>query len=148
MLSAQTHDARARGSVAGPGTIRLKIGRTSNVHRRLNEWSKQCSHDLTLIRYYPYISSSTSPSPARTPRSDMSHGHGRRVSHVRRVERLIHIELAEQRVKGQGPCIECGKEHREWFEFEATKDALRLVDECVRRWVTWGERTNDDCTYE
>lgn len=141
LRAAQAHDGQTRGSVSGPGTIRLKIGRTSNVHRRLNEWSKQCSHDLTLIRYYPYTSSSPSPSPARTPHSDTSHhGHGRRVPHVHRVERLIHIELADQRVKDQGPCPECGREHREWFEFAATKDALRLVDECVRRWVSWGER--------
>ena len=53
------------------------------------------------------------------------------------VERLIHIELADLRVRGLGPCAECGKEHREWFEIEACKDALRRVDQCVRRWVVW-----------
>lgn len=141
LRAAQAHDVRTRGSISGPGTIRLKIGRTSNVHRRLNEWSKQCSHDLTLIRYYPHVSSSPSPSPACTPGSDTSrNGPGRRVPHAHRVERLVHIELADRRVKGQGPCQECGREHREWFEFVATKDALHLVDECVRRWVSWGER--------
>jgi hypothetical protein len=140
LRAAKGVDPRSRGSGSQPGTIRLKIGRTSNVHRRLNEWSKQCSHNLTLVRYYPYTASSPSPSPARTPGSNASHEHGRRAPHVHRVERLIHIELADQRVKGQGPCTECGKGHREWFEFEATKEALRLVDECVRRWVSWGER--------
>ncbi|CRG87232.1 hypothetical protein PISL3812_04249 [Talaromyces islandicus] len=140
LRAAKGVDPRSKGSGNGPGTIRLKIGRTTNVHRRLNEWSKQCSHDLTLVRYYPYTASSPSPSPARTPSSSASREHGRRVPHVHRVERLIHIELADQRVKGQGPCPECGKGHREWFEFEATKEALRLVDECVRRWVSWGEQ--------
>lgn len=140
LRAAKGVDPRSRGSGNRPGTIRLKIGRTSNVHRRLNQWSKQCSHDLTLVRYYPYTASSPSPSPARTPGSSVSRENGRRVPHVHRVERLIHIELADQRVKGQGPCPECGKGHREWFEFEATKEALRLVDECVRRWVSWGER--------
>ena len=134
------------------GTIRLKIGRTSNVHRRLNEWTRQCSYDLTLIRYYPYTpSSSASSSPARTPQSrkhgqeyhnSISNSHllpGRKVPHVHRVERLIHIELADLRVRDLGRCSECGKEHREWFEVAAAKEALRNVDECVRRWVQWGE---------
>ncbi|KAH8702364.1 meiotically up-regulated gene 113-domain-containing protein [Talaromyces proteolyticus] len=140
LRAAQSVNPRWRGSNSQPGTIRLKIGRTSNVHRRLNEWSKQCSHDLTLIRYYPHAVSSSSPSPAGTPGSSHSAEHGRRVPHVHRIERLIHIELADQRVRGQGRCTECGKEHREWFEFEATKDALGLVDECVRRWVSWGHQ--------
>ncbi|OKL63930.1 hypothetical protein UA08_00283 [Talaromyces atroroseus] len=140
LRAAQTIDPRSKGSAGHPGTIRLKIGRTSNVHRRLNEWSKQCSHNLTLIRYYPYTASSPSPSPARRPGSETSQGHGRRVPHVHRVERLIHIELADQRVKGEGPCPHCGKEHREWFELDATKEALRRVNDCVRRWVSWGEQ--------
>ncbi|RAO71738.1 uncharacterized protein BHQ10_007750 [Talaromyces amestolkiae] len=142
LRAAQAIDPRSKGTAGQPGTIRLKIGRTSNVHRRLNEWSKQCSHNLTLIRYYPYTNSSPSPSPspARNPDSGQSQGHGRRVPHVHRVERLIHIELADQRVKGEGPCAQCNKEHREWFEFSATKDALKIVDDCVRRWITWGEQ--------
>ncbi|KAJ5176736.1 uncharacterized protein N7482_002613 [Penicillium canariense] len=135
-----------------PGTIRLKIGRTSNVHRRLSEWTRQCSHDLTLIRYYPYTPSSASSSPARRSaprqRADSSGRNttpaaslvaGRKVPHVHRVERLIHLELADLRVRDLGRCNECGKEHREWFEVEAAKEALRRVDECVRRWVSWGE---------
>jgi hypothetical protein len=35
--------------------------------------------------------------------------------HVHRVERLIHLELAAQRVRDLGQCPECGKEHREWL---------------------------------
>lgn len=140
LRAAQSIDPRSKGPAGQPGTIRLKIGRTSNVHRRLNEWSKQCSHNLTLIRYYPYTNSSPSPSPARRPDSGHCQGHGRRVPHVHRVERLIHIELADQRIKGEGPCAQCNKEHREWFEFNATKDALKIVDDCVRRWVAWGEQ--------
>jgi len=131
-----------------PGTIRLKIGRTSNVHRRMNEWTRQCSYDLTLIRYYPYTSPSVSASssPARMPPAGKKKHSamdalvpGRKVPHVHRVERLIHIELASLRVRDLGRCGECGKEHREWFEVEAEKEALRRVDECVRRWVAWGE---------
>ncbi|KAJ5754686.1 hypothetical protein N7533_004229 [Penicillium manginii] len=126
-----------------PGTLRLKIGRANNVHRRLVEWTRQCSHDLTLIRYYPYTpSSSTSSSPARVPPSRTPAAAlvpGGKVPHVHRVERLIHLELANLRVRDLGQCTECGKEHREWFEVEAQKDALRKVDECIRRWISWGE---------
>ncbi|KAJ5759816.1 hypothetical protein N7520_006972 [Penicillium odoratum] len=136
-----------------PGTLRLKIGRTSNVHRRMNEWTRQCSYDLTLIRYYPYTpSSSASSSPARVPApkqasrsndssasSDVTLVQGRKVPHVHRVERLIHLELADIRMRDLGRCSECGKEHREWFEVEAAKEALRKVDECIRRWISWAE---------
>jgi hypothetical protein len=133
-----------------PGTVRLKIGRTNNVHRRMNEWTNQCDYDLTLIRYYPYTSSSSaSSSPARTPpaANKRSNSHsaidalvpGRKVQHVHRVERLIHLELGELRLRDLGKCGVCGKEHREWFEVEAAKESLRKVDECVRRWVAWGE---------
>ncbi|KAL4981146.1 meiotically up-regulated gene 113-domain-containing protein [Aspergillus desertorum] len=118
-------------SVNSPGTVRLKIGRTSNVTRRLNEWSKQCSNHLTLIRYYPYTS------------SFQRHGQngglepGKKVPNVHRVERLIHLELADMRIRDLGPCPECGKEHREWFEVAAERVALKRVDECIRRWVRW-----------
>lgn len=50
---------------------------------------------------------------------------------------MIHIELAEKRVK-KG-CEACGKEHREWFEVEASREGIKGVDEVVRRWVWWGE---------
>lgn len=113
-------------------TIRLKIGRTSNVNRRLTEWSRQCSHDLTLIRYYPY-----SPGrPEGLPPADFQEG---KVPHVHRVERLTHLELGDLRLRDLGKCEECGKEHREWFEVPADKAELTRVDECIRRWVKWAE---------
>ncbi|MCJ1361378.1 hypothetical protein MMC16_000477 [Acarospora aff. strigata] len=128
------------------GTILLKIGRASNVHRRLNQWSRQCGHDLSLIRYYPYIPTSSplplfsshNPHPnvtqqPLTPPLTPPH----KVQHAHRVERLIHIELADKRVKRK--CGVCGKEHREWFEVEGTREGVRGVDEVVGRWVRWGE---------
>jgi hypothetical protein len=56
------------------------------------------------------------------------------------VERLIHIELNGKRAQGSGKCTVCGREHREWFEVDASKDGVKAVDEVVRRWVDWGER--------
>lgn len=153
-------NSKARGKT----TILLKIGRANNVTRRMNEWQRQCGYALTLVRWYPYVSSSAAPSPApsspaRTPNrqdplypdlskptSSSRPGTGRRESSglvrkvpcVKRVERLIHLELAESRVMKD--CEVCGREHREWFEVEGSEKGVKGIDEVVRRWVAWGER--------
>ncbi|KAK4041271.1 meiotically up-regulated gene 113-domain-containing protein [Parachaetomium inaequale] len=123
-------------------TILLKIGRATNVQRRLNEWQRQCGYNLSLIRYYPYVSSSSSPSPSPSPgASPGSADVARKVPHSHKVERLVHIEL---RGRGLGvadreKCEACGREHREWFEVEASRAAVAGVDEIVRRWSDWDE---------
>jgi hypothetical protein len=61
----------------------------------------------------------------------------RKVPCVKRVERLIHLELAERRITKD--CEVCGREHREWFEVDGTEKGVKSVDETVRRWVAWGE---------
>ena len=141
-------ESSARSDVRNPKTIMLKIGRANNITRRMNEWQRQYGYALNLVRWYPYVPSST---PQTTPDRrasaplypDLSppptgNGEGvRKVPCVKRVERLIHLELAEKQVKKQ--CAACGKEHREWFEVEASQDGVKAVDEVVRRWVGWGE---------
>ncbi|GAB7362426.1 hypothetical protein MBLNU230_g2748t1 [Neophaeotheca triangularis] len=111
-----------------PKTIMLKIGRANNITRRMNEWQRQCGYALNLIRWYPHVPSGTTPvtsplpSPRRTPNrqsaqpslypdlsplspssprraSETSSGFVRKVQNVKRVERLIHLELAERQVK-------------------------------------------------
>ncbi|KAI9784946.1 MAG: hypothetical protein M1839_001141 [Geoglossum umbratile] len=119
-------------------TILLKIGRASNVHRRLNEWTRQCGYNLSLIRYYPHVPSSPVPSPSASPPRSPPITTPRKVPYAHRVERLIHIELADKRVK-QDLCGKCGKDHREWFAIDASREGLKAVDEVVRRWVGWGE---------
>ncbi|KAH7360900.1 meiotically up-regulated gene 113-domain-containing protein [Rhexocercosporidium sp. MPI-PUGE-AT-0058] len=120
---------------ANKKTILLKIGRAQNVYRRLNQWTKQCGYNLSLIRYYPYRATTLSDTNVdelpRTPR---------KVPNAHRVERLIHIELNSQRVLGDGKCKACGREHREWFEVDASRNGVKAVDEVIRRWVEWGER--------
>ncbi|KAI0197045.1 meiotically up-regulated gene 113-domain-containing protein [Xylaria flabelliformis] len=113
---------------ASSKTILLKIGRASNVQRRLNEWQRQCGYNISLIRYYPYVSSSRPSTPRKMP-------------HSHKVERLIHIELEGQglRVNHKVGCDACGKNHREWFEVEATRAGINTVDEIVRRWSDWDE---------
>lgn len=122
------------GRASRPGNntnkkVLLKIGRATNVQRRLNEWTRQCGYNLSLIRYYPYIPSS---SPAAVPR---------KLPHSHKVERLIHIELAGLglRVSDRDRCVACGREHREWFEVDATRKGVADVDRIIRKWVDWNE---------
>ncbi|KAE9378884.1 DUF1766-domain-containing protein [Stipitochalara longipes BDJ] len=116
-------------------TILLKIGRAQNVQRRLNQWTRQCGYNLSMIRYYPYHPTTLSDTNVnelpRTPR---------KVPNAHKVERLIHIELNAKRAQASGKCSVCGREHREWFEVDASRDGVKAVDEVVRRWVEWGER--------
>jgi hypothetical protein len=88
-----------------------------------------------LIRYYPYHPTTLSDTNVnelpRTPR---------KVPKAHKVERLIHIELNAKRAQGSGTCSVCGREHREWFEVDASKEGVKAVDAVVRRWVEWGER--------
>jgi len=137
-------------------TILLKIGRANNVTRRMNEWTRQCGYSLSLVRWYPYVPSTPSPSPQGSPAHSRRPSYNsqrpadptrrvsegvRKVPHAHRVERLIHIELASQRVMKK--CDACGKDHREWFEVQATRDGVKNIDEVVKRWVSWAERANE-----
>ena len=134
-------------SEPGRKTIMLKIGRANNVTRRMNEWQRQCGYSLTLIRWYPHIPSSARNSPHPSPTNSRRPSAARlsdaglvkKVPYVKRVERLIHLELQDQRVKKE-ECEVCGKEHREWFAVKASADGVKAVDEVVRRWVEWAER--------
>lgn len=120
-------------------TILLKIGRATNVQRRLNEWQRQCGYDLSLVRYYPYVPSGGGNSPGGEIAS--AEEVARKVPHSHKVERLVHIELAGRgmRVADREKCEACGREHREWFEVEASRAAVAEVDEVVRRWSDWDE---------
>jgi hypothetical protein len=152
---------RPRPGTAAPekDSILLKIGRANNVTRRMHEWTRQCGYSLSLVRYYPYVSSTPSPSPNPSPQASPANSRRqsynnqrpadpmrkvsdavRKVPHAHRVERLIHLELSSQRVTKK--CDACGKDHREWFEVEASKDGITKVDEVVKRWVGWAERVN------
>ncbi|KAL9596624.1 MAG: hypothetical protein Q9219_005661 [cf. Caloplaca sp. 3 TL-2023] len=122
-------------------TVMLKIGRASNVQRRMNEWTRQCGFNLSLIRFYPYVQSTPQGSPsARAPSTTQgSSAEPRKVPHAHKVERLIHLELAEKRMKRE--CEACGKEHREWFKVNGDRQGVKAVDEAIRRWVRWAETT-------
>lgn len=121
-------------SGGGKKTMVLKIGRAANVQRRMNQWQRQCGREIEVLRYYPYAPTTSAASgglAAAPPRT---------APHARRVERLIHIELAGRGLRADGgACDACGREHREWFEVDASRDAVREVDRVIRRWVEWDE---------
>lgn len=132
--SIHSHSQPTNSTPQPKKTVLLKIGRANNVHRRLNEWTRQCSRNLTLVRFYPYSPSSNSH-PQPTPQTPIA----QKVPYVHKVERLIHLELAERRVRNLGPCERCGREHKEWFEVEARRERVVAVDEVIRRWCAWAE---------
>jgi hypothetical protein len=127
----------ALNAVPTPGGTRpkllFKIGRAVNVQRRLHQWTSQCGYNLALIRYYPHTSAS---SPGE------SHIVARQVPNCNRIERLIHLELSA--TPGANPrknCDACGKTHQEWFEVEASREGILAVDEVIKRWIAYGERS-------
>ncbi|KAJ0161445.1 hypothetical protein CTA2_6198 [Colletotrichum tanaceti] len=122
--------AKAHGGASGENKMLIKIGRAANVQRRMQQWTKQCSYEIEVLRYYPYIAGASAASgeqPRMTP-------------HVHRVERLIHIELAGMGLHA-GPitCAGCNQVHREWFEVQTSKKGIGAVDEVIRRWSDWDE---------
>lgn len=121
------------GVFSGQKTMMVKIGRATNVHRRLSTWSKQCGYTLSLLRYYPHVPSVVPEGNAPTTPHSI-----RQVPFSHRVERLIHLELAGRRIQ-QGKCQSCGQKHREWFEVDASRSGIRFVDEVIQRWVLWAE---------
>ncbi|MCJ1238455.1 hypothetical protein MMC14_006444 [Varicellaria rhodocarpa] len=121
----------------------LKIGRTSDVKRRMQEWRRQCGFRISVLTFYPYNSSTAAAvfSPSVPPRSLESFSSPTyippKVPHPGLVERLIHLELADQRV--DRACAGCGSVHKEWFEVEGTKEAVLRVDAVIKRWVKWAQ---------
>lgn len=128
---------------SGEATVLLKIGRASNVQRRMNEWSRQCDHNLSLIRYYPHPLSAPLyqlNSPISLAKNSIAPNAAipLKVPNAHKVERLIHLELADMRVRRS--CAACGKEHREWFEVDWNREGVCKVDAVVKRWVGWNLR--------
>lgn len=136
--SRRPSDAVSRfASQATPGDasrkkMLLKIGRAANVQRRMNQWQQQCGYDVEVLRYYPQLNASASSPGLPMAAAPMP------TPHCKRVERLVHIELAGLGLRSnRGACESCQREHREWFEVEATREGVRQVDDVIRRWVRW-----------
>ncbi|KAG0343748.1 hypothetical protein BG004_005030 [Podila humilis] len=95
----------------------FKVGRTDNVHRRMNEWSDKCGSPPILLEVFPEQGSlapkdesDLADSPTSSDDKDLT---GLRCRYAHRVERLIHIELKPFHDKDH--VCSCKTAHREWF---------------------------------
>lgn len=96
----------------------VKIGRTKDPERRLQQWNKQCQREH---KYHPFCD-------------------GLEVPYVARVERLMQLELKEKR--RFTVCDTCTsksgkpKKHTEWFELSAGE--ATAVFQKWKNWMTQG----------
>ncbi|KAF4177501.1 hypothetical protein CNMCM8694_000212 [Aspergillus lentulus] len=99
-----------------PGNFgHLKIGYSTNeISKRVKEWSIKCRKPMEV--YFPKRG------------SDEEH---LQVSHVCRVEKLVHTELKNCR-RIEEMCSGCKGNHIEWFEV-----SRQLAIDVVRKWTAW-----------
>ncbi|KAH7320664.1 meiotically up-regulated gene 113-domain-containing protein [Stachybotrys elegans] len=92
-----------------PGNERfVKIGFTTREgETRIEEWKKSCNRDPIVL----YLAMKAVP-------------------HAHRVEKLVHAELMEHRVRIY--CERCGKQHIEWFE---APEAVVIAS--LKKWSLW-----------
>lgn len=84
----------------------VKIGRTKDLKQRLHQWDSDCKREHKHHTELPMI------------------------SHVSRIESLIHMELKQQRRLRR--CEECDKTHKEWFEVSETQAVM-----VFKKWEQW-----------
>ncbi|KAH8707788.1 hypothetical protein HC256_009958 [Beauveria bassiana] len=93
----------------------VKIGfTTGQVAQRLESWKKDCHREPAQLY----------PAPDAVCKA---------VPHAHRVERLVHAELMEHRVRVY--CEPCEKQHVEWFKV-SVKHAVAVIE----KWSLWIQR--------
>ncbi|KAL9940529.1 hypothetical protein V8E36_000017 [Tilletia maclaganii] len=104
--------------------ICLKVGRTSNVFRRMGEWRGQCRRrgaGLILIGFEPSpqhgsLRNDTHPAAAQGVIGGAAEVWCEGIYGSHKWERLIHLELLDIGHRlDEGPCSDCGARHREIF---------------------------------
>jgi hypothetical protein len=88
----------------------VKIGRSGNPERRIQEWNKQCKREHEFHKLSNALVE---------------------VPHVNRIENLMHVEMKE--LRRQMRCEGCGTNHREWFQ--VTEDHAVNVFEKWKDWI-------------
>ncbi|CAI2162356.1 12233_t:CDS:2 [Funneliformis geosporum] len=114
-----------------------KVGRSSNVHRRLYQWAKRCGNKPNLIELFPNVSNVKEDSckSVESPKCKYTH----------RAERLIHIELNARFKADIEKCGSCGRLHKEWFKaLSNSNDEFELhrwdeVREVITNWISFVE---------
>ncbi|SNX84777.1 uncharacterized protein MEPE_03486 [Melanopsichium pennsylvanicum] len=123
--------------------ICLKVGRTTNVFRRLGEWRYQCqSKDPLLRSFHPCLDGQGLISGMHAPSVA-----GVRLSH--RWEHLVHTELAGIGQRVSRSCTDCGVRHREIFMIpkrldkgldetstqQGNYEGFQLAEKVVLKWM-------------
>lgn len=129
-----------------PSVIQLKVGRAVNLTKRLDQWGKQCGSKVQIVRgWWPGTVEDDSDDDGTNGsllKGNIKAGEPGPLCH--RVERLVHIELADLVVHTpyldskfpkvdnstsspsfsgspkkatMKPCLDCGAIHREIFAF-------------------------------
>ncbi|EEB87952.1 hypothetical protein MPER_14479, partial [Moniliophthora perniciosa FA553] len=82
-----------------PKTIKLKVGRTTNVVKRLNQWGKQCGSKEQVLRgWYPGTVDPDDDDDDDVAGQSLMKGRvraGGKGVWCHRLERLVHLELAD-----------------------------------------------------
>ncbi|KAF9319507.1 hypothetical protein BG003_008898 [Podila horticola] len=127
----------------------FKVGRTDNVHRRMNEWSDKCGSPPILIEVFPEqgdLAPKSESDLADSPIDDKDLT-GLRCRYAHRVERLIHIELKPFHDKDH--VCACKTAHREWFmvphkaglkESQQMDQAWQQIRRVIVHWMAYMER--------
>ncbi|CAG8559052.1 83_t:CDS:2 [Acaulospora morrowiae] len=150
-----------------PNCTLYKVGRTTNIHRRLYQWSHHCGYTPQLIELFPDVNLSSSFSSQesmlntifgdeKSLSSDERSSQLEKITkckYTHRVERLIHIELSEKYRADVEVCSGCGNVHREWFKAVApAKDITNEVNNNIKQhgwneirriivhWITYVEK--------
>lgn len=141
--------------------LRLKVGRATNVVKRIDEWDRQCrTHEHVIRGWYPEPENkSKSKSPSHLKGLVKV---GDPAAWCHRLERLIHLELADLATRSAyldpdwpvvAPlstsnqrssvvqCSDCGESHREIFDFVRVKQGKyrnkeweMIVLPVIRKW--------------
>ncbi|KAF9902693.1 hypothetical protein EC991_004616 [Linnemannia zychae] len=129
----------------------FKVGRTDNVHRRMNEWSDKCGSPPILLEVFPeqgaLAPKDENDLAENAKAEDDTVITGLRCRYAHRVERLIHIELKPFHDKNH--TCPCKTKHMEWFmipnqpglnEKQQLKQAWSQVRRVIVHWMNYMER--------
>ncbi|KAI0373289.1 hypothetical protein BV20DRAFT_938016 [Pilatotrama ljubarskyi] len=150
---------------ANPRVVHIKVGRAVKLTKRLAEWDKQCQSKQTHLRGFWPMSKDAAANGMMRGRVQV----GDSGPYCHRVERLVHLELADltlnapyldpkfpnvkaevgngsRRAATRRPCPDCGVAHKEIFTFpRATgrykgKEWEDIVRPVIEKWGGFVEK--------
>ncbi|CAG8447873.1 3060_t:CDS:2 [Ambispora gerdemannii] len=109
-----------------------KVGRATNVHRRLYQWNRQCGYEPSVIEYFPENKELGQLITVPVTKCKYTH----------RAERLIHIELGDKFHTILPKCPGCGNQHREFFKVPIlnSDDGWDKIRRGIIHWLTYIEK--------